>query len=147
MLWAWQELQRTAGTVPIRELAARTDLGLRQLENRFRQQIGLPLKAVARVMRLQRALQLLKRGHDGAQDRAGLRILRSGAYEPGGTADDRVPPSRLLPAYTPHPSHPLTRNRVHGRVTTFQVPGSGPDARVPGHAPDGASQSAGRAAG
>ncbi|WP_250287164.1 MULTISPECIES: helix-turn-helix domain-containing protein [unclassified Frankia] len=62
VVWAWQQLIRTGGTIPIARLAAGTGWGRRQLENRFREQIGLSPKAAARVLRLRRALRLLATG-------------------------------------------------------------------------------------
>jgi len=123
--WAWHELQRTAGAVPIQELATRTDLGLRQLEQRFRQQIGLPLKAVARIMRFQRTLRMLKHGHGAAQT-----ALACGFSDQAHMCREvrrmtGFPPSRLLSARSGRPD-PLTEDRVRGRITTFRVPGEGP---------------------
>jgi AraC-like DNA-binding protein len=59
IVWAWRELARTAGTIPIGELVEGTQWSWRRLENRFREQIGLLPKAAARVLRLRRALMLL----------------------------------------------------------------------------------------
>ncbi|MBB5958523.1 AraC-like DNA-binding protein [Saccharothrix tamanrassetensis] len=56
---AWYLLVRTSGTIPIAELVSATGWSQRQLERRFREQIGLPPKAAARVLRFERALQLL----------------------------------------------------------------------------------------
>ncbi|MFJ8746181.1 helix-turn-helix domain-containing protein [Embleya sp. NPDC127516] len=65
--WAWQELAHRAGAVPIPALARRVGWSQRQLEKRFREQIGLTPKAIARVFRLQRALQLLDSGLPSAE--------------------------------------------------------------------------------
>ncbi|WP_344326101.1 helix-turn-helix domain-containing protein [Streptomyces macrosporus] len=59
VVWAWNQLRRTAGTIPIRRLTEQTGWSWRQLNNRFREQIGLSPKAVARVLRLRRTLRLL----------------------------------------------------------------------------------------
>jgi AraC-like DNA-binding protein len=64
---AWSELTRTGGTLPIARLAADVGWSGRQLEKRFREQIGLRPKAAARVIRLQRALKLLDAGQPSAQ--------------------------------------------------------------------------------
>ncbi|MCQ4082825.1 helix-turn-helix domain-containing protein [Streptomyces sp. RB6PN25] len=64
---AWSKLARTGGALPIARLAADVGWGERQLENRFRDQIGLRPKAAARVVRLQRAMKLLDAGRPPAQ--------------------------------------------------------------------------------
>ena len=56
---AWYLLCRTSGTIPISELVSETGWSQRQLERRFREQIGLPPKAAARVLRFERARRLL----------------------------------------------------------------------------------------
>ncbi|MFC8518988.1 helix-turn-helix domain-containing protein [Streptomyces sp. NPDC057257] len=67
---AWGELVRTGGTVPVRSLADEVGWSVRQLENRFREQIGLGPKVAARVLRLQRARRLLAEGHGQAETAA-----------------------------------------------------------------------------
>ncbi|QNP68840.1 AraC family transcriptional regulator [Streptomyces roseirectus] len=62
VLWAWRELCRTSGAVPIRHLAECTGWSWRQFEQRFREQIGATAKTAARIMRLQKALTLLEAG-------------------------------------------------------------------------------------
>ena len=58
--WSWRELGRTAGRAPIRELAEEVGWSHRRLIARFREQVGLAPKAVARVMRFDRAVQALR---------------------------------------------------------------------------------------
>jgi AraC-like DNA-binding protein len=58
--WSWHELRRTAGRAPIRELADEVGWSHRRLIARFREQIGLAPKAVARLMRFDRAVQALR---------------------------------------------------------------------------------------
>ena len=60
--WAWRQLVRSGGRVPVRALAA--DLGWtpRRLIDRFRDHVGLPPKAAARVIRLDRAVSALRSG-------------------------------------------------------------------------------------
>ncbi|NBE53933.1 helix-turn-helix transcriptional regulator [Streptomyces boluensis] len=67
---AWSELVRTGGTVPVRRLADEVGWSVRQLESRFREQIGLSPKAAARVLRTQRARRLLLAGYSQAQTAA-----------------------------------------------------------------------------
>ncbi|WP_460060593.1 helix-turn-helix domain-containing protein [Streptomyces sp. YKOK-I1] len=59
ILGAWQELARTSGTIPIGRLVDGTQWSWRQLQERFREQIGLLPKAAARVLRLRKALMML----------------------------------------------------------------------------------------
>jgi AraC-like DNA-binding protein len=63
LVWAWRELGRTGGLIPINTLAEHTGRGWRQLDYRFREQIGLAPKTAARVLRLRHALSLLGEGH------------------------------------------------------------------------------------
>lgn len=67
---AWSLLRHSAGTVPVPRLAEQVGWSVRHLENRFREQIGLPPKAAARVLRLQRARRLLAAGHGQAETAA-----------------------------------------------------------------------------
>ncbi|MFF0743032.1 helix-turn-helix transcriptional regulator [Streptomyces sp. NPDC004111] len=67
---AWQELVRGGGTLPVPRLAAHVGWSVRQLEKRFRDEIGLRPKAAARVLRLQRARRMLAAGHPAARTAA-----------------------------------------------------------------------------
>ncbi|MET9909168.1 helix-turn-helix domain-containing protein [Streptomyces sp. NPDC006476] len=67
---AWSELVRTGGAMPVRDLADDVGWSVRQLENRFREQIGLGPKMAARVLRLQRARRLLAQGRGQAETAA-----------------------------------------------------------------------------
>jgi AraC-like DNA-binding protein len=62
VMWAWAQLMRTDGLVPLDRLAAATGWSTRTLEQRFRQQIGLSPKTASRVLRLQRVLRMLTAG-------------------------------------------------------------------------------------
>ena len=57
--WAWAELERTAGSVPIGRLRAELGWSRKRLAARFREEIGLTPKAVARVMRFEALLRRL----------------------------------------------------------------------------------------
>jgi AraC-like DNA-binding protein len=59
--WAWTALERTHGRVPIGWICDRLGRSRRHLATRFREQIGLPPKTVARIMRFERAVSLLGR--------------------------------------------------------------------------------------
>src|SRR5439155_2387487 len=62
MAWAWNRLRQTAGAVRVDDLARAVGSSRRHLTGSFRQEIGLPPKAAARVLRLRRAITLLERG-------------------------------------------------------------------------------------
>lgn len=49
--WAWRRLRDTAGQIRVAELAAELGCSRRYLLTRFRAQVGLPPKAVARLLR------------------------------------------------------------------------------------------------
>jgi AraC-like DNA-binding protein len=72
--WSWQELRRTNGRTAIGELADELGWSHRRLIARFREQVGLAPKAVARVIRFDRAAQTL---------RSAARGLAEVAYECG----------------------------------------------------------------
>jgi AraC-like DNA-binding protein len=61
--WAWQQLVRTGGRVRVRALAVELGWSPRRLIERFRDHIGLPPKAAARVIRFDRAVSALRSGH------------------------------------------------------------------------------------
>jgi AraC-like DNA-binding protein len=57
--WAWGRLVRSGGAVGVQQLAEGSGWSRRHLLTRFRTQIGLAPKPAARVVRFQRAAQLL----------------------------------------------------------------------------------------
>jgi AraC-like DNA-binding protein len=59
VLRAWRLLHRTGGAVSVGELAAEVGVTRRYLELRFGEQIGLPPKTMARLLRFERAARLL----------------------------------------------------------------------------------------
>lgn len=63
--WAWRELLRSGGGVRIRSLATELGWSPRRLIARFREHIGLPPKAAARVIRFDRAVAALRSGVPG----------------------------------------------------------------------------------
>src|SRR6478735_4687962 len=64
--WAWRQLLREGGALRVSELAAGTGWSSRHLTSRFRAEIGLTPKAAARVIRFDRARNLLVRSLDAA---------------------------------------------------------------------------------
>lgn len=58
--WAWRRLRKSAGTVTVSELAAEIGCSSRHLVSGFREQVGLPPKRVARILRFERVVGLLE---------------------------------------------------------------------------------------
>jgi len=56
--WAWRQLRATHGRVPIGTLAAELGWSRKRIVARFRDEIGLPPKAAARLLRFERAREL-----------------------------------------------------------------------------------------
>ncbi|MGH3029684.1 MAG: helix-turn-helix domain-containing protein [Gaiellaceae bacterium] len=65
--YAWRRLAETGGSLRIGALAAELGCSRKHLAEQFRDQLGLPPKAVARLVRFNRALRLVERGLDGAE--------------------------------------------------------------------------------
>ncbi len=57
--WAWQRLATAYGSVPIEQLADEVGFSRRHFGERFRDYIGVPPKAAARIFRFQRACRLI----------------------------------------------------------------------------------------
>jgi AraC-like DNA-binding protein len=58
--WSWEQLRRTSGSTPISVLAEEVGWSHRRLIARFREQVGLAPKTVARVMRFDRAVRAMR---------------------------------------------------------------------------------------
>jgi AraC-like DNA-binding protein len=58
--WAWRRLTETDGRLPIATLTGELGCSRRHLTTRFREQIGLPPKALARILRFDRAVRRLR---------------------------------------------------------------------------------------
>jgi AraC-like DNA-binding protein len=59
--WAWRRLNKTGGRLGIGALADELGSSRQYLVTKFREEVGLPPKTVARILRFQRAIQLLER--------------------------------------------------------------------------------------
>ncbi len=59
----WRRLRLSRGRLAVSALAADVGWSGRHLESRFRQQLGLPPKRLARILRLQNALRMLTAGN------------------------------------------------------------------------------------
>jgi AraC-like DNA-binding protein len=68
VLRAWRRLVETAGSVRVEDLARELRCSRRHLSGRFAEEVGLPPKAYARVLRFQRAVDALL-GEDGGGER------------------------------------------------------------------------------
>lgn len=62
VVWAWHRLSETEGRVPIGALAGEVGWSRRHFAARCREQLGMPPKTVARILRFERVVRLL--GHD-----------------------------------------------------------------------------------
>jgi AraC-like DNA-binding protein len=62
--WAWRQLARSGGGVAIATLAAELGWSPKRLIGRFREQVGLPPKQVARLLRFQRASEMISAAAD-----------------------------------------------------------------------------------
>ena len=60
--WAWRRLSETDGAVRVEALAGELGCSRRHLSGRFAEEVGLPPKTFARVLRFRRATELLLRG-------------------------------------------------------------------------------------
>jgi AraC-like DNA-binding protein len=58
--WAYRELLATAGCVRIGALASELGWSRKRLATRFREEVGLPAKSLARILRFRRAVRLLE---------------------------------------------------------------------------------------
>ncbi len=82
--WAWRRLTASRGRIAVGALAAEVGCSPRYLTLQFRDHLGMPPKALARILRFQHALDRLQ-SDDGCtlrRDRGDLRLLRPGAPEP-----------------------------------------------------------------
>ena len=62
--WAWERLLESDGAAPIGELAAELGWSRRHLAVRFRDELGMPPKALARLLRFERAVKRLRAGDE-----------------------------------------------------------------------------------
>ena len=62
--WAWDRLLESDGAAPIGELAAELGWSRRHFAVRFRDELGMPPKALARLLRFERAVKRLRAGDE-----------------------------------------------------------------------------------
>jgi AraC-like DNA-binding protein len=61
VVWAWQRLVETGGRIKVATLAEQLGWSRKRIVARFREEVGLPPKAVARLVRFERAVALAER--------------------------------------------------------------------------------------
>ena len=71
--WAWRRLRDTHGRVAIGALTRELGWSRKRMVARFREQVGLPPKAIARVMRFERARELARA--DSSPDWARIAVV------------------------------------------------------------------------
>ncbi|WP_331766446.1 helix-turn-helix domain-containing protein [Embleya sp. NBC_00896] len=123
VLRAWELMVDSGGGIPIGLLAADLGWSERQLERRFREQLGVAPKSAARVLRLQRALRLLIAGRPFAEIAA-----RAGFYDQSHLNREvrtvtGLTPGGFLDRKSATPAGP---SRLDGMVTTLLLSPSGP---------------------
>ncbi len=79
--WAWRRMLESGGRTPIGALADEIGWSDRHLIAKFRQQIGLPPKTAARVIRFARLLQLLDGAEGAAEARWDRLAVTCGYYD------------------------------------------------------------------
>ncbi|MER6912782.1 helix-turn-helix domain-containing protein [Streptomyces sp. NPDC000594] len=127
VLEAWSLLRASRGRTRVEELARATGCGRRRLEVLFGEQIGLPPKSVARILRFQHAL-----AHGPAHGMTWAETAaRCGYHDQAHLSRD----FRDLTGLTPTGSHTLLtgspvmeRTPVDGRISALSVAPSGPAA-------------------
>ena len=60
-VWAWRRLVESEGRLPIAKLAAELGVTRKHIAERFREEVGVPPKTLARVLRFRHAVRLLHR--------------------------------------------------------------------------------------
>jgi transcriptional regulator GlxA family with amidase domain len=65
--WAWRELRASDGRARIAHLVREANISHRHLVRRFHDEIGMTPKAVARLLRFEHSIRLLRQGRPLAQ--------------------------------------------------------------------------------
>ncbi|WP_188300273.1 helix-turn-helix domain-containing protein [Streptomyces sp. CBMA156] len=125
--WAWRQLRRSHGLVPIRTLVEGTGWSRRRLELRFREHLGVAPKQAAGILRLQHTLTALaahQDRHTGDRPTGADLAVRCGYYDQSHL--DRTfrtmvgcsPRAFLVSRHTAAAALPEPADRVSGRVTS-----------------------------
>jgi AraC-like DNA-binding protein len=124
---AWRRVVSTAGRVPVEVLADEVGWSRRHLAARFREQVGLPPKRVARVLRFEHALRAVA---DASPGRWADVAVRCGYYDQAHLARDfrdlaGLPPGRLLALRSPDggfaAGEPVSHLRLPQDLTAAEV--------------------------
>jgi AraC-like DNA-binding protein len=92
--WAWRRLVETDGGIPIRTLGEELGWSRKRIVARFREEVGLPPKAAARLLRFERARALTEEAANPDWTRI---ALEAGYYDQSHMIND----FRLVTARTP----------------------------------------------
>lgn len=119
LVGAWRTLVRQSGAVDLPGLAAEAEWSQRQLERAFREQVGIPAKAAARVLRLQRAVHLLVAGNQPVDV-----AITSGYYDQSHFSREfaamvGVPPSRFAAQRAAMSKAHSDGDRAEGLITSL----------------------------
>lgn len=114
---AWHALRRSGGAVSLAGLADRIGWSERHLCTRFREQIGLPPKKIARVFRLSRALDLVAERESGSTIAADCGFFDQAHFNREFRAMVGRSPSEFA-GHLLHPSSARPVGRLPGRVTS-----------------------------
>jgi AraC-like DNA-binding protein len=112
---AWCTLARRGGAVPIPDLAGSVGCSVRRLELLFGQQIGLPPKQAARILRLQHILPSLAAGRQGSRVAADCGFYDQAHLIGEFKAMTGCTPSQFL-LHRERSLRPL--DRLHGQMTS-----------------------------
>ncbi|MEU7227944.1 helix-turn-helix domain-containing protein [Streptomyces chrestomyceticus] len=123
LVWAWRELRRTGGMVPIHALVEQSGWSWRQLDSRFREQIGLTPKKAARVLRLRRALGLLAQGRRPARTAAMCGFSDQAHLSREIKTMTGRTPREFLTARCASAARPMSGDRIAGEVTSLVLSG------------------------
>jgi AraC-like DNA-binding protein len=68
VIWAWNKVQTSGGNINVRALVDELGYSHRRLIQEFRDQIGLPPKVMARIVRFERAVKMISSGAGSLPD-------------------------------------------------------------------------------
>ncbi|MEU9134201.1 helix-turn-helix domain-containing protein [Kitasatospora sp. NPDC048540] len=117
-----EELIRTAGLVPVQDLVALSGWSWRQLDRRFREQVGLGPKAVARVLRLRGYLRLTELGRPPAEAAPAAGYYDQAHLCREFRAMTGLTPGRFLAERRTVKPGPPAPDRLSGEVTSVVLP-------------------------
>ncbi|MFD0417601.1 helix-turn-helix domain-containing protein [Streptomyces sp. NPDC127108] len=130
---AWEELVRSRGRASVAGIAAEVGWSVRQLENRFREQIGVGPKAACRILRLQHARRLLAAGRSQAETAALCGFYDQAHLSGEFKAMTGCTPRRFaLAGAAPLPAHsgPPSAARLAGEQTSLVLTPGSPEQRA-----------------